>query len=325
MVKIGNVEHLLHDALLNQLIITSDGHVISAFWSNDINKIRKATSRDISIFIINRSINKYIFYGKEIIYSYLCAIARGDTLIQFDAGESGAEVYHELNNKPYEIYVMPMPMPMHDVEDSWSKLSFIQLYKFPEWTGSDSSNHEFYAIVHYNYCLKNNFIKEIEKLIFKGVSCYISADKKCIFINRYNNNIETVKILACNETNIMPGFTNKFIKGLRRYVINADNAYLPSIKNLSYPGQVILTRGDADIYIMHEYLHINFLKVIYTNNYSEIRIYEFKEYQPNIVSRMMTEVLMDELIETDRTIIINTNYTRICTLPIVFIQKQKQR
>jgi hypothetical protein len=336
--KINNTKHLLHDAIYNKLIITTTGEVLSAFWSNNgaisgiisginngiNNGAISGISHDISIFIINRTINKYIFFGKEISYKYVVAIARSGILLEYSEGESGAELFYKLYHKKYEIYVMP------DQLKSFSQISFKAIYSFPEWSGKN--NCDFYVILYYEYILKRDFVKEIERLVLKeSNSCYISADKKCIFVNKRKPEIIKGVQLVCND--IVPydkrkGYLNKFVEGLfinKIYV--ANDAYLPSIKNLSYPGITIATNKQLDGYItiINEYLHTNFLFEIYGLGNIKIRIYEFKEYQQNITSRMMDNIIPNELIETDRFLeyVINPGHElRIYEgPPIAFLQK----
>ena len=330
--KINNTEHLLHDAFFNKLIITTKGEVLSAFWSNNgaisgiISGINNGISHDISIFIINRTINKYIFFGKEISYKYVVAIARSGILLEYSEGESGAELWYKLYHKKYEIYVMP------DQLKSFSQISFKAIYSFPEWPGHNTC--DFYVILYYEYILKRDFVKEIERLVLKeSNSCYISADKKCIFVNKRKPEIIKGAQLVCNDK-ILPDkrkgylYLNKFVEGL---IINkiyvANDAYLPSIKNLSYPGITIATNKqcEACLSIINEYLHTNFLFEIYGLGNVKIRIYEFKEYQQNITSRMRDIIKTEELIETDRFLdyFINSGgeYVIYEGPPIAFLQK----
>ena len=221
---------------------------------------------------------------------------------------------------------------MPDQLKSFSQISFKAIYSFPEWPGHNTC--DFYVILYYEYILKRDFVKEIERLVLKeSNSCYISADKKCIFVNKRKPEIIKGVQLVCNDKILLDKckgylYLNKFVEGL---IINkiyvANDAYLPSIKNLSYPGITIATNKqcDACLSIINEYLHTNFLFEIYGLGNVKIRIYEFKEYQQNITSRMRDIIKTEELIETDRFLdyFINAGgeYVIYEGPPIAFLQK----
>ena len=331
--KIDNVEHLLHDTLINRLTIIN-GIITQAYYSNEI-KCDK--SSNISIYIISRTIKKYILFDREIEFKYVCAIARANVLLCINISETCAELCYNLMKKQYEIYAIRDDV----IQNSINVLSFISFnnlyYNFPDWHGT--SEHDYYVILYYTYALKHDFVKHIEMLVLKdNNSCYLSADKKCVFINTRKQSITGLKLLACDDRKILPGFRNKFIEGLPTINIICDNNnpnIYACITNLKYPGTLFINKKqEADkchfITIKNEYIHNNFFATIFAgldSNNIKIRIYSFKEHQPNIVSRMADTIFMTEVVKTDQFLYYNNDNikkmdmnmaTIIEDIPIVF-------
>lgn len=311
--KIDNIEHLLHDTLVNILFISKN--VVTKTLHGGLEILpKKNSSTGLEVILINKIHTRYTLFGIIVEYSFLCAITRGNNILDISINEDKAELVHVLMDPEYIIYVMPD----HNKENILSKISFDNIYNFQIWNGVTECNY--YVIVWYNYNLRYAFIKDIESFIIKdSSSLYISSDKKCVFINcrKPISSSSGIKVISYPERIYNKHVMANLISGLPEISIYLENSkYLPSIKNVVYPRIRINEGNNFNIKINKEYLHADFFKYLayilgasFIKINIKIRIYAFNEDFSNIHSMLKSEIDRSDISETDTFIYFYNDFT----------------